>query len=261
MNDFSTNDESISFEVLIDYVDGILDAKSREKVESYIEKSSECSEIVDGIIWYYQTYGRDRENLENYLLETKKGILDVLHPALQEPSVKPEVRPLWLRISRVAAVVLLLVIPALLVVNGTKSETTLLNEYLSIPYDKPPVARGDVDQNTTLWNQVALLYGNQDYYGAITSLEAIIERKETLAMAHFYTGLCYLYLENPRPGMAISHLQKVVESENPFMEQGLWYLSLAYLQNDQKTLCKQILERIEGYKVEEAQKLLGKLNR
>ena len=221
MNDFSTNDGPISIEVLIDYVDGILDAKSREKVENYIEKSSEGSEIVDGIRWYYQTYGQDRENLENYLLESKQGILDALEPTIQEQTTQTEVRPLWRRIVRVAAIILLLTIPTLMVVNSSKSETALLDEHLSVPYDNPPVVRGDVEQNTILWNRISSLYGNQDYNGALASLDTIIQRRETLSMAHFYAGLCYLYSENPKPDMAISHLQNVVESENPFKEQGL----------------------------------------
>ncbi|MEX0313839.1 MAG: zf-HC2 domain-containing protein, partial [Allomuricauda sp.] len=76
MNDFSTNKGNIDFEMLIDYVDGILDSESRKKIEEHIKNSPESSEIVDNIKWYYETYGHDREKLESYLLETKKGILD-----------------------------------------------------------------------------------------------------------------------------------------------------------------------------------------
>ncbi|MEX0313460.1 MAG: tol-pal system YbgF family protein, partial [Allomuricauda sp.] len=184
-----------------------------------------------------------------------------LDEVLQEPSVKSsKVRSLRHRISRVAAIVLLLIIPTIIILNRTKSTTDLLEDYLSIPYDTPPIARGEVDQNSTLWSQVALEYGNKNYNGAIASLKTIIESKETLSMAHFYSGLCYLYLENPKPKKAISHLQKVVNSENPFREQGLWYLSLAHLKNNHEALGKKTLESIGGYKVEEAQKLLDKLD-
>ncbi|TXN38291.1 hypothetical protein FVB32_08350 [Flagellimonas hymeniacidonis] len=261
MNDFLTNEGHIGFEVLIDHVDGILDSKSQEKIEEHIKKCTECSGTIDSIKWYYETYGKDRKNLENYLFETKKGILEALDDVLQEPHTEPKkILPLWQNISRVAAIVLLLIIPVLFIINSSKSSTALLNEYLSSPYHKPPVLRGDVDQNIILWNRVAFQYESKEYDETITSLKAIIDRKETLSMAHFYTGLCYLYLESPNPGKAISHLQKVANGENPFKEQGLWYLSLAYLQNSQETLCIQTLESIKGYKYKEAQKLLSELN-
>ena len=38
------------------------------------------------------------------------------------------------------------------------------------------------------------------------------------------------------------------------------YLSLAYLKNNQKSLGKQTLRSMDGYKVEEAQELLEALN-
>ena len=262
MNDFSTHEGHIGLEVLIDYVDGILDAKSRKKIEEYIENNPEGLEIVDNIKWYYETYGKDREKLETYLDETRKGILSALDEALEEPSARPpKVRPVWYKISRVAAIVLLLLVPTIIILNRTNSTADILDDYLSTPYDKPPVTRGEVGQNLSLWNQVALEYGNQNYNGAIASLETIIDQKETLSMAHFYTGLCYLFLKDPEPDKAIPHLQRVVDSENPFMEPGLWYLSLAYLRNNQESLGKQTLENIKGYKVEEAQKLLAELDR
>ncbi|MGX1930577.1 hypothetical protein [Flagellimonas sp. 2504JD4-2] len=260
MNDLSTHKEHIALEVLIDYVDGILDATSRKKIEEHIKRNPESSEIVENIKWYYETFGRDREKLEEYLDETKKGILAALDVALEESSAKHPVRPLWYRISRVAAIVILLIIPTIFLLNRTKSTSDLLEDHLSAPYDNPPVTRGEANQNSILWNQMALAYGNQNYGGAITSLEAIIDKGETLAMAHFYTGLCYLYLKDPEPDKAIPHFQKVVDSENTFMEQGLWFLSLAYLQNNQESLGKQTLESITGYKMEEAQKLLAELD-
>nr|WP_299382203.1 hypothetical protein [Allomuricauda sp.] len=262
MNDLSTHKEHIALEVLIDYVDGILDATSRKKIEEHIKNNPESSEIVDNIKWYYETYGQDREKLEEYLDETKKGILAALDVALEEPSAKhSKVRPLWHRISRVAVIAILLIIPTILLLNRTKSTTDLLEDHLSAPYDNPPVTRGEADQNTMLWSQVTLAYGNQSYGNAITSLETIIDKGETLSMAHFYAGLCYLYLKDPEPDKAIPHLQKVVDSENPFMEQGLWFLSLAYLQNNEESLGKQTLESITGFKMEEAQKLLAELDR
>ncbi|WP_222982536.1 hypothetical protein [Flagellimonas meishanensis] len=261
MNDLSTNKEHIALEVLIDYVDGILDATSRKKIEEHIKNHPESSEIVYNIKWYYETYGQDREKLEKYLHETKKGILAALDVALEEPSTEhPKVRPLWYRISSVAAIAIFLIIPTVLLLNRTKSKADILEDHLSAPYDNPPITRGEPDQNSMLWNQVALAYGNQNYGGAITFLEAIIDEGETLSMAHFYTGLCYLYLKDPEPDKAIQHLQKVVDGENPFTEPGLWYLSLAHLQNNQESLGRQTLKSITGYKMEEAQKLLAELD-
>ncbi|WP_299553070.1 hypothetical protein [Seonamhaeicola sp.] len=259
MDDFSDYKEHPDLELLIDYVDGILDAEMNAKIAHHLEQSDASKNIVDGIRFYYETYGADRKGLENYLQETKDSVFSKLDIPEDQPASLKKTRTLRYYIPRIAAAVLLLMIPVFIFVYQGKSSALLIDDYLSVPYDKPPVMRGDFDQNMALWNKVAFQYESQNYREAIQVLDSLIRQNETRSMAHFYTGLCYLYLETPAPYKAILHLQKAIDTESPFMEQGLWYLSLAYFKAEEKDLGKKTLKRIEGYKYEEAQNLMSNL--
>ncbi len=260
MDDILDSKGHITFELLLDYADGILEPSQMDQIEEHIKNCELCVEVLEGARSYYEIYGKDREGLEKYLEETKKEILTSVDDALEpQADASRKGYVLWRNIAKVAAIILLLLVPTLLFLNKASSVDSLLEAHLEIPYDKPPITRGDFDPNMKFWNQVAIQYENKDYNSAIVSLESIIQQKETLSMAHFYTGLSYLYLKPPMPKKAIPHFKKVVERENPFSEQGLWYLGLAYLQADEKILCKETLEKITGYKYKEAQNLLDKL--
>lgn len=260
MDDILDSKGHINFELLLDYADGILEPSQMDQIEEHIKNCELCVEVLEGARSYYEIYGKDREGLENYLKETKRDVLAAVDDTLESEADEPKKNNVvWRNIAKVAALILLLLVPTLLFLDKAKSADALLETYLEIPYNKPPITRGDLDSNMKFWNQVAVQYEREDYESAIVSLESIIRRKETVSMAHFYSGLCYLYLEHPIPEKAIPHFKKVVETENSFTEQGLWYLSLAYLQAEEKVLCKETLEKITGYKYEEAQTLLHKL--
>lgn len=259
MADFPMHKDHVTLEVLIDYVDGILDADTVSKMEAHLKENSEDQEIVDGILFYYETYGRDREGLVQYLKESKEGLFEALDAQWEGQTSPQKVRTLWYKLSKVAVLALLLAIPIFILLQQTRSVGDLVEEHLLEPYPMPTVTRGVVDENTSFWNQVSNTYHQEDYAGTITSLKSMIKEDNPPMMAHFYLGLSYLYLDKPQPHKAIPHLEKVATHENAFKEQAVWFLGLAQLQTDNTHLGTKTLKSVSGYKSEEAKKLLEKL--
>ncbi len=263
MNDISSDTNHFSFELLNDYVDGILDRPSFEQISTHLDECQECAETVSNIWNYYDHHeGKDRARINKYLEATKTNVFSALNEAWVETEKPTKVRNLWYNTwqVRIAATLLLVAIPSLIFIYQTNSAGALVDGYISDTYPNPLLTRGDSDQLTNLWSEAVIQYEQGNYAEAIPALEQIIRQEETIAMAHFYSGLCYLYSEAAQPEQAIVHFQEVIKSENPYYQQGLWYLSLAQFKAGEKQSSQETLEKITDYKQEEVQELLNKLN-
>ncbi len=103
-------------------------------------------------------------------------------------------------------------------------------------------------------------YDAGQYARASRLLEAYLKDNNDSA-ARLFLGVCYLL--DQRPEQAISTLATAAQSQEvPVQEAALWYLALAYLENNQPVMAKQILEAIsvESIYREEAKALLEKMD-
>jgi len=158
---------------------------------------------------------------------------------------------------RIAATVLLL-ITAFLVFRQYTAPTSLDSQvavYLDEPYTSPPFYRGQ-QESIAPW---IISYEKGNYQEAIIALEKIVASGDASPEASFYLGLCYLYQENPDPENAVSQFNRVLDSDNRYGEQALWYLGLAYILADQQELAAETLRKVSGFRQKESQALLGKM--
>ncbi|RMG31502.1 MAG: hypothetical protein D6730_01305 [Bacteroidetes bacterium] len=251
-----------NYELLADYVDGLLETTQRKQLAEAISKSEEAAMIVEGIRQYYALHGHDREGLEAYLDELAarfgQEVLAAPPPTLGGMLRR---RP-WLR---VAAVVLLLVglLPVLLWLArpwGMDAEA-LIAQHLEQPYPLPNVQRGDTHD---LRNAAYQAYHEGQYSLMIQRLEAALgdQSGQLTDFDRFYLGLSHLYTGDYAG--AIDLLRPLEQGQAPrFEQQARWYLALAYLRQGQREAAMGLLQEVahtEGhFRQQEALRLLEKL--
>ncbi|MEX2568761.1 MAG: hypothetical protein WD431_22660, partial [Cyclobacteriaceae bacterium] len=164
---------------------------------------------------------------------------------------------IWPPILGIAATVLL-IMAAIFVFRQYSTSPSLdsqVTAYLNEPYQSPPFYRGP-EAALGPW---AIHYEKGEYQEAISTLENNMATGDPGPEASFYLGLSYLYLEEPDPENAAIQFNRVLDSDNRYREQALWYLSLAYILDEQQNLAVETLEKITGFKKNEALELLDKL--
>ena len=253
-----------SFELLADYVDGLLDHQSSSRIAMLEAKSEETAMVIAGIRHYYSLHGDDREGLEAYLdgltITFKETVKNARNSSFYTN------RPIF----RIAAVLLVLVasIAAFYLSRpASGGSDTLIQSYLSDPYRVPSIDR---DNGVVLDTQKAYMaYSLEDYDSAINILEGVAVSDTASDLDLMVLGLSYLYkgkaLGQPEP-KAINMLSRVVEGNNPLIvQQGRWFLALALLQNDDQERAIGYLDGIVGsekhFKKQEAQQLLSSLKK
>jgi len=100
------------------------------------------------------------------------------------------------------------------------------------------------DAEKEVFTKAVELYKNQEYNTAIENLNAIPLQSTIYPDAQLLQSMSYLQLK--QPGEAISRLTVLVQPENDHLlkDQASWYLALAYLQNNQTSFAKELLEKI-----------------
>ena len=67
-----------NYDLLVDFVDGILGRDAKRKIKLHLEQCTEWSQIVLGIRHYYQTQGDNREKFDNYMATSEAQILETI---------------------------------------------------------------------------------------------------------------------------------------------------------------------------------------
>ncbi|GEM_PF-3444680 len=259
----STKPSAWNYELLADYVDGLVDDATRKRIEDELTHSEEAAMVVAGIKEYYAQRGADRDELELYLNQ--------LAITFSELAVSPKVRKL--RFSpfaiRVAAVIVLLMafVPIILwlIRPSALDSHELIAAHLEKPYKILPHNR-DQSEVVDLNHQAYEAYRKANYSQAIEYLQMVLAenpQRNPDSYDTFVLGLSYLYANEYT--LASHYLQQVIEGRHPrFEQQAYWFLALAYFQGSEIEKSREILDKIlstQGhYKQADARILLKSLN-
>ena len=230
----------LSFELLLDYVEGLVDADTRQHIEALLAEDEDYQNVEAGIRFYYENYGDDRRQLEQYLEQFKNQLMREQLPS--------KTRRLNTRFLSIAATVLGLVLAVFLLRNQLTSQSSdrMVTAQLEPPYaNLYATSRGN--DTASLRNQASQAYDNQDFQAVIDELEELIEHEQTAGATDFFMlGQSYLNLESPDFGRAQELFQMVLDDNPPrsLIQQTQWYLALSQYQNGQKTAAKDGFEKI-----------------
>ena len=264
-----------SFELLADYVDGLVDRELASRMEADIQEDEALQGIVDGIRWYYSKHGNDRDGLESYLDQLAEDMAG----SRQESGKIRQIEKPDFSLMRVAAV-LVFALGGLgtlwFASRNAPSLEDLLTGYLEEPYRAPRTMRAGEQEPQALnaadslnqmieqsWKEFREMYEAGEWQDAAklwTETENEIHRRldevpgltenwehpETVNTneVRFYVGLSNLYSGNYR--VAEQKLRDFPDS--PWELHARWYRALALLETGDQQHAFEILEVLaEGY--------------
>ncbi len=247
-----------SLELLLDYLDGILDEDSTRQIEYAIDESDELKSIVEGIRVYYEEEGKDRAKLEVYADQIRGKFYSSTTNDSEHNSGFQKTPAFWFRTA--AAIGLFLIAGTVLLYNTLSIDVEqLVSHHIQDHYDAPLTFRGDNDPNQLMWSDIVDSYLKKDFELSLVKLEKLPDYDDRRLPVDFYTGLCNLYKKGANYEKAIESLKLVSDSEHRLNEKAEWYLALAYYQNSEEVKAKALLQKITEknfYKRKEAKKLL-----
>ncbi len=245
---------NIPLDLLIDYVEGLLDSEATARLEQRLAEDEYHRNIVEGIQHFYTQKGQDRAALEAYLDDFQHRL---------SPKAATQVRRLPRSFIAIAATLALIVTAFFLVRNSQgASSDALLAQALSTPY--PSV----YDQNKSgdpqdIRASIGALYQAGDYEAVIETAQALIDQSNTAnPLDYFMLGLANLYQDVPNYAAAITALNqtKAFNTGSNITQQTDWYLALSYLSAGEVENARRLLEGISAdgghYKQAEASLLL-----
>jgi tetratricopeptide (TPR) repeat protein len=243
-------DRKYTEELLIDYVEGLLTTEQNRKVQAILEQDEYARSMVEGIGFWFEKNGYDREGLEAWLTE-QESLATGVASQKSEPKVIPIRRYV---VMGVAAVILLALIPLWFALQSPGYDE-MLAEYSAEVYEYPHAVRNS-DQAIS---EVLTSYDRGEYLHALDGFQQSLLEDPGDPLSEFMIGMCYFY-----EGMydeAAAQLGPVARSNSRFSEQAHWYFALSFLQSGNYPKGKVILEEIvrrRTYRHEEAQLLLSK---
>lgn len=266
MEQTTTNNGQLNrpdFELLADYVDGLVDHATQERIAQWERDSEEVAMIVSGIRQFYALKGHDREQLDTYLDQLGARWFSEQKQRKNPPA--PGFFSQWG--IRLAASLLILVAAGVtfFLLRPQQDPLSLSGQYLSSPYQLP-AATTRSEGSASGQDDPFRLYGEGKYDQAIQQLEYKALDSRLTEIEQFVLGLCYLYAEQGSPFLASETLDQVVQTGNPLLiQQARWYRALAYLRAGQWEWAQKSLEEILAdtghYRYDEAKKLLDNWER
>jgi tetratricopeptide (TPR) repeat protein len=253
-------------EKIDNYLSGDLGEKDRRAFEAAIKadpelaKDVEMNRIVNEALKDKKLLSLQEDIDESIkLIRQISSTVEVDHekPGIGKPKTKSSLifSRKYLAIAASVAIFIIISVFALLQYQQSTSPDNLVVTYLEEPYKSPPFFKGSEAQGED-W---AINYQKGNYREAKAKLEDIVASGATQLETEFYLGLCYLYQENPDPQNAIQQFEKVLNSNNRYNEQALWYLGLAYYLDNRKEAAVETLRKVTDYKKQEAEKLLERI--
>lgn len=252
-----------SLELILDYLDGILDPQASIELERAIEGSDELKTIIEGISLYYESEGRDRIKLEAYVEQVRMNQqLKTHHSSFNQFEAKSKKLSFSIRIAATVAFFLIAGLFALYFIVPQNNAGEMVSAHLKNPYEAPEVFRNSGNMNDVVWSNFASAYQNRDFKNALVILNELPDSASSRMNAKFYLGLCHLYKRPPDLSETIEYLTEVAESDHRLNEQADWFLALTYFKNRDRSKARKVFEKISSsnlYKKKEAHQIIGLL--
>lgn len=257
------NQENINFELLLDYVEGLLDTPTQARIEARIASDEYYAGVVQGIQFYYQEYDADREQLETYLADFQKR----LTKKMDQPATP---RRLWsprlLSIAASVAVIALVGWMAINLLSNSANPDTLVAAALDTPYPNIYTQTKGINEDS-IRSRIGDLYVQGAYTEVTEVMPVFLEKTQQASVEdYFLLGISYLYQEQAKPDQAVAALTKAksLQPAASLAQQIDWYLAIAHYQNKDtaaaKTLLQTITQQPDHYRKMQAAELLLSLD-
>ncbi|MBT8255454.1 MAG: hypothetical protein KJO23_02850 [Bacteroidia bacterium] len=173
-------------------------------------------------------------------------------------NMRPRVIPLWIkRAFPVAAMVIIFFGLYQVFKQNTMTPEVAFDTYFE-SYAAPSVLRDNEGSAMMNWKQATQLFSDGDYQEAAIYFDRSVGEVPSY-QAEFYKGLSQLSMEAPYFQRAVNSFDRVLETDNDFVQQARWYKALALIgmnkQSEAQPLLKEIVAN-EAYNHQQAAELL-----
>jgi hypothetical protein len=232
-------EQQYTYELLIDYVDGLLGSESTARVENIVKNDEEAQAIVEGIRTFYDTHGKDRDALEKWLDKGKnKEIMSTKETKVRKLSVWPKIA-----IAVAAAAIILFAY-----IGMQDSRHSVACDYAALPVEVEFETRSNDELS-----KVKAAFDNQDFEKVLVLAEGEFEDSIQL---DFMIGVSFF--KTADYPMAVAMLDGLEETR--LAEYSLWYTALSYAmteQNDRAERAMNTVVETKGKYAADAQKWLA----
>jgi len=248
-----------SLELLLDYLDGILDQDSSKMIEAAILDSDELRSIVEGMKLYYESEGRDRGKLEAYVEKVRFGFSEKVEEEVSSKGLFERSSSFWMRI---AAGLIFLLVSGIYLFNSYYSVNadSYVIAQLQNHYEAPKAFRDSGESEEAIWQQVILAYKQGNYGESFSSLQLLKESDQRFVTGQFYKGLCKLYGSPSNPALALPYFRDVAESQHRLNERAKWFLALCQVQMGENAYQSKFLSKVRSSKIDRITGRLGAFN-
>jgi len=169
-----------------------------------------------------------------------------------------KIMPLWMkRALPIAAMAIVFLGLFQLLQTNSMTSSEVYDTYFNV-YEAPSALRSTEGNKLVNWEKASQLYAEGNYREAI-SYFAKSESEVPGYLTEFYKGMSNLSLDGPYYQRAITAFDKVLATDNDYVEQAQWYKAFALFQIQDKEEVTQLLEEIvanKSYNHEKAAALL-----
>jgi tetratricopeptide (TPR) repeat protein len=227
-----------NYEIIHDYLNGLLDSKTKKEIAELIKTDETARSIAEGILLLDKKFSADEKAVESYLENFAEKQSIVISKKTQPKSVTKTV---WFRMA--AAVLLLVAVGAVVrFIVSSPGVDELVNAELAQAYPVSNLVRGDGGESYK--EKGYQLYSEGNYASASEYFEKALAENNSDASAIFYNGLCNLY--NGNYEKANSLLNSEVIADSRYVEQAQWYRAIGYLKSNDKDSAVKIIKTIAG---------------
>ena len=241
---------SYNFELIKDYIDGLLDSKTANEIKHTLATDETARTIAKGILIMNERFKDDHE-AEQYLDHLHEKNQNLIQEKIKDAR---STKSSWIKVAAAVVILASTSIVYFSLSDRSSLDGLLLSE-LESPYRISTTLR---NASTEKANQGYAAYNIGDYENALVMLKDVKS-----AQAIYVKGLSHLYrAEYP---LAIEEFLDEGLVKSRFEEQSRWYLAVAYLKIRDMEKSREVLQFIVAkanhYKKREAEKLLDFLNK
>ncbi|MFK7770510.1 MAG: tetratricopeptide repeat protein [Saprospiraceae bacterium] len=228
-----------------------------EKFEAQLQTDAELKEELN-------LHRQVTETLKGEKVHQLRSVLNDVDKNWETPSKKEPAKVVnfnFRRILTIAAAFALLVIGYQWFTNSDlSSEELYAANFETYPMLLNQRSAEENNASSVTYNNAITFYNKKDFTQAEAAFAKLLQDQPDNVSFQFYQANIFLSSQNA--ANAIPIFQKIIDDNNPlFEEQARWYLSLAYLQLDQKENAKVLLEKIQQgqFRAKEASNILDDL--
>jgi tetratricopeptide (TPR) repeat protein len=205
-----------TYELIEKYLNGELSQTEKDAFERRLKDEADFAEEVNTIKALHQLVELKGDQMARLQIEKAAE-------AFSSQRLVRQRRILVISLVAIMAILALIFYPEKQNISISSEELFTQN---FTPFRAPANVRSD--DSLDYWTEVRTYYEEKNFAGVID----IISKQDLLPEdypAHFYLGVSYLALDSPKADSAILALDKVLQTDNDYVEIAGWYLGLAYL--------------------------------